>query len=220
MESPSVLSTNTANPMRDPGGADRVSGINKVPVERLVVSDPGPDYGDGSGVAGDVVGDFEHHGGRHKAVYAFSRERLDWWQGELGREFANGSFGENLTTIGVDLAELLINQRFRVGTAELEVSVPRSPCKTFAGWMGEASWQKRFTQSGDCGAYFRVVVPGEIAPGDALIALDTPEHGITMGIAFRAKMGDRELARKVWQAKVMPAMFQARMDKQFAGERA
>ncbi|MHA2788153.1 MOSC domain-containing protein [Corynebacterium sp. S7] len=220
MEIPRVLSTNTARPMRDPGGADRVSGIHKVPVDNLSVSDPGPDYGDGSGVAGDVVGDTEHHGGRHKAVYAFSRERLDSWQKELNREFPDGAFGENLTTIGIDLAQVLINQRFRIGTAELEVSVPRSPCKTFAGWMGEASWQKRFTASGDCGAYFRVLVPGVIAPGDELIALDRPEHGITMGIAFRAKMGNRDLARKVWQAQVMPDMFQARMDKQFAGERA
>lgn len=212
-----VLSTNTARTQPDPGGAQRLSGIDKVAVDQLAVSDPGPDYGDGSGVAGDFVGDSEHHGGRQKAVYAFARERLDWWQEELDRTFANGSFGENLTTQGVDLAELLINQRFRIGTAELEVSVPRSPCKTFAGWIGEASWQKRFTQSGDCGAYFRVVVPGIITPDDELLALDTPEHGITMGMAFKAKMGDRELARRVWQAKVMPAMFQQRMDKQFAG---
>ncbi|WIM68186.1 MOSC domain-containing protein [Corynebacterium breve] len=210
-----ILSTNVAVARLDPGGAERVSGIDKRPVARLVVDKPGPNYGDGSGVAGDTVGDTEHHGGEHKAVYAFSRERLDWWERKLDRSFACGSFGENLTTTGIDLAELLINQRIAVGSTVLEVSVPRSPCRTFAGWIGVDKWQKRFTASGDCGAYFRVIQPGEIVAGDGLELLDRPDHGITMGMAFRAKMGDQELARKVWEARILPPMLQHRLDRRF-----
>ena len=153
---------------------------------------------------GDIIGDTQHHGGNDKAVYAYSREELDYWQSELSRPLASGSFGENLTTQGIDLSALLINQRVCIGTAVLEVSVPRQPCATFAGWLGERGWLKRWTARGDCGTYLRIISPGRIRPGDA-IELDTPpSHGITMRMAFAAKMGDRALARRVIDAGCLP----------------
>ncbi|MGP6173296.1 MOSC domain-containing protein [Corynebacterium sp. A21] len=199
-----VLSTNIAHVQPDPGGADRVSGIDKRPVEQLEVFQPGPNYGDGSGVRGDVIGDSKHHGGEHKAVYAFAREELDHWQRELGRPLNNGSFGENLTTIGIDLGEVIIGQRYRIGTTVLEVSVPRTPCRTFASWLAEKGWVKTFAARQQCGAYFRVIEPGKIAPGDQLVLLQTPTHQVTMAMAFRAKMGDREAARPVVAAQCLP----------------
>lgn len=199
-----VLSTNLAHPRPDPGGQDRLSGIDKRPAPHIEVFTPGPDYGDGPGVRGDLVGDALHHGGAHKAVYAFAREELDHWQDELGRSLPPGSFGENLTTTGIDLAAVLVNQRFRVGTALLEVSVARRPCRTFGAWLEQQGWMKTFTRRGQCGTYFRVIEAGRISPGDELTALDTPAHGITMGMAFEAKMGDREAARLVVAARCLP----------------
>lgn len=212
---PRVLSTNVAAVQPDPGGAERVSGIDKRPVSELEVFAPGPDYGDGSGIAGDVIGDSAHHGGAQKAVYAFAREQLDWWQKQLDRELRNGIFGENLTTTGIDWAQVLINQRFRVGSAVLEVSVPRTPCRTFAAWMGEDRWAKRFGETGDTGCYFRIVQPGVVAPGDAMTAISRPDHGITMGMTVRAKLGDQDVARKVWKARVLPDIMQSRLDRRF-----
>lgn len=224
-----VLSVNVAVPRPDPGGADRVSGIDKRPAPHIDVFAPGPDYGDGSGVVGDVIGDSKHHGGAQKAVYAFAREELDFWWGELGRDgagveaaadsgvepetgaFANGAFGENLTTVGLDLGELLINQRVRIGTAELEVSVVRQPCRTFAGWLGEKGWVKKFSERGLCGAYFRVVVPGRITAGDEIHLLGEPDHDVTMTTAFRAAQGDRDAAARVVAAECMPEMYHRRM---------
>ena len=119
---PTVVATNVAVPQPDPGGQRRQSGIHKVPAASIEVAAPGPAYGDGSGVAGDFVGDAKHHGGQHKAVYAYSRELLDAWGRELGRELSSGAFGENLTTSGIAWAQALINQRYRVGEAVLEVA--------------------------------------------------------------------------------------------------
>lgn len=199
-----VLSTNVAVAQPDPGGAERVSGIDKRAVTGgIEVFAPGPDYGDGSGVVGDVVGDSLHHGGMHKAVYAFEREQLDFWDAN----YRNGYFGENLTTSGVDLSGLLINQRFQVGTAVLEVSVPRRPCRTFGAWLERKGWMKTFSGHGRAGAYFRVVEPGVIMPGAELVALDEPAHGVTMGMAFRAKMGDKDLARQVVAAGCLPGRY-------------
>lgn len=213
-----VISVNVAAPRPDPGGADRVSGIDKRPAPHIDVFAPGPDYGDGSGVDGDVIGDSKHHGGAHKAVYAFAREELDFWWGELEREampgnggFADGAFGENLTTVGVDLETLRINQRVRIGTAELEVSVVRQPCRTFAGWLAEKGWVRRFSRRGRCGAYFRVTVPGRITAGDEIELIGAPDHDITLATAFRAAQGDKAAAARVVAAECLPPMYHQRM---------
>lgn len=208
---PRVLSTNVAVARTDPGGARRVSGIDKRPQPFIDVDIPGPSYGDGSGVVGDTVGDSEHHGGAQKAVYAFEREQLDHWEAELGRSFTNGSFGENLTTQGIDLAALLVNQRFTIGTAVLEVSIIRQPCRTFAGWLGERGWVKRFSQHGHCGTYLRVITPGRIAAGDEMEFVGRPEHDIDMLTAFRAAQGDKDAARRVVAAACLPSMYHDRL---------
>ena len=211
-----VKSTNVARPQQDPGGAERVSGIDKRPAGQITIAAPGPNYGDGSGVAGDTIGDIKHHGGAEKAVYAFARERLDIWQTQLGRTLDDGTFGENLTTTGIDWPDVLINQRFRVGEAELQVSVPRSPCRTFAGWMGEPGWVRRFAASGDCGSYLRVITPGVVRPGDVVEALDEPAHGVTMREAFAAVMGDDAVARRIWELRILPQPYQERWDRRFS----
>ena len=68
-----------------------------MPADGIEVFAPGPSYGDGSGVQGDLIGDSAHHGGAQKAVYAFAREQLDHWERVLARPLADGMFGENLT---------------------------------------------------------------------------------------------------------------------------
>lgn len=199
-----VVSTNIAVPHDHSVRRYPTTGIDKHPVDALEVAAPGPNYGDGSGVSGDFVGDSDFHGGAHKAVYAYAREELDYWEGKLGCPLRNGSFGDNLTTSGVVLRDLLINQQVRVGSALLQVSVPRTPCGTFAEWLGERGWVKTWSDRGDCGAYFRVLEPGRIAPGDALEFVGRPDHDVTMGMAFRAKLGDVDLARHVVEVHCLP----------------
>ena len=90
-----VISTNVAVRRPDPSGRHEFSGIDKQPQDFIDLAAPGPHYGDGSGVRGDIIGDTQHHGGNDKAVYAYSREDLDYWQSELSRPLASGGFGEN-----------------------------------------------------------------------------------------------------------------------------
>ena len=82
----------------------------------------------GVNLDGDDQADRAVHGGPDKAVYAYAAEDLAWWTGRLGREVGPGTFGENLTTRGVDLAGALVGERWSVGSAVLEVSQPRVPC--------------------------------------------------------------------------------------------
>ncbi|MDX3107883.1 MOSC domain-containing protein, partial [Nonomuraea angiospora] len=114
-----------------------------------------------NGLAGDERADQKHHGSPDQAVYSYARADYDWWEGELGRELRNGQFGENLTTSGLDVTGAVIGERWRVGSALLEVSGPRIPCVVFRNWMDEPGWLKRFTAAGRPGAYLRVVSLGE-----------------------------------------------------------
>ncbi|MEU8686361.1 MOSC domain-containing protein [Streptomyces sp. NPDC048611] len=182
--------------------AEGGTGIDKRPVDGPVaVAAPGPKGVGGSGLAGDAVVDLRHHGGDDQAVYAYAREDLDDWQRELGRELANGIFGENLTTSGVDVTGARIGERWRVGPRLLlEVTCPRIPCRTFHGWLGERGWIRRFTQAAVPGAYLRVIEPGEIRAGDAVEVVHRPEHEVTVGMMFLALTTRRELLPRLLEA--------------------
>src|SRR5690349_19138387 len=155
-----------------------LTGIDKRPVDGPVrVTAPGPKGTAGSGLAGDSVCDLRHHGGNDQAVYAFAREDLDGWERELGRTLADGAFGENLTTEGLDVSGALIGERWRIGPAlVLEVTCGRIPCRTFQAHLGERGWVKRFTRKGAPGAYLRVIEPGEIRAGDRVEIVHRPDH--------------------------------------------
>lgn len=185
------------------------TGIDKQPISHLDVHDPGPrEEGGRSGVAGDFIGDLVHHGGREQAVYLFAREELDHWQRDLGRSLAPGSFGENITTAGLDVDAALIGTRWRIGTAVLEVTGPRIPCRTFAWALDEKGWVKRFTQRARSGAYTAVVQPGRIAAGDEIGLERLPEHDISVIDVFGAFTTDRKALRRVVDARVVPARYQ------------
>lgn len=213
-----VRSTNLARPKADPG-TPRTTGIDKHPVDRIEVFAPAPGHGLGPGAVGDHVGDVRHHGGADKALYAVAREELDWWESELGRPLRDGTFGENLTTAELDVDGLELGRRLRVGSAALEVSIPRQPCATFARHMGEEHWVRRFTERGACGAYLRVVQPGRIEAGEAVTLDRAPGHGVTMRIAFAAAMGDMVAAEQVVEARCLPG-FHDRMARRLGHDAA
>jgi MOSC domain-containing protein YiiM len=160
-----------------------------------------------TGVVGDVQYDRRHHGGPDKAVYAYAREDLDWWSGELGRDLGNGQFGENLTTSGVDITGALIGERWSIGSDGLvvEVTMPRIPCATFQGWLAEPRWVKRFFAHGAPGAYLRVVREGSAGAGDPIEVVHRPDHGITMVEVFVLRDADPErLARLAEEPGLAP----------------
>ncbi|WP_407286919.1 MOSC domain-containing protein [Streptomyces sp. BP-8] len=198
-----LLTVNVGRPMpSEHTEAEGGTGIDKRPVAGPVaVCAPGPAGVGGSGVAGDTVVDLRHHGGDDQAVYAYAREDLDLWQRELGRELPNGSFGENLTTSGVEVTGARIGERWRVGPRVLlEVSCPRIPCRTFQGWLGERGWMKRFTRAAVPGAYLRVIEPGEIRAGDRVERVYRPDHEVTIELMFRALTTRRELLPRLLEA--------------------
>lgn len=174
------------------------SGIGKQPVDGPVTT--GDDQ-----LVGDTICDVKHHGGVDQAVYAYAAEDAAWWAGELGQEVGPGRFGENFTTRDVDVTGAVIGQRWAIGTALFEVSVPRIPCRTFAGFWQIPDLVKRFTKVGRPGAYLRILTPGQVQGGDAVRIVHTPAHGVTISETFRALTGDRTLAHRLLEAPELPA---------------
>lgn len=155
------------------------------------------------GLSGDEIADPKHHGGVDQAVYAFAREDYAHWEADLDRALSGGSFGENLTTVGLDIQGARIGDRWRVGSALLEVSDVRIPCSVFAGFVDEPRWVKRFTEHGVPGAYLRVIEEGEVAAGAAIEVVESRDHDLTVGFAFRAattqldRLGDLAAERRL-----------------------
>ncbi len=160
-------------------GSDGVTAIDKRPVDGPVQVGP-------TGLRGDVQVSRKHHGGPDKAVYALDQAEADHWAAELDREIEPGLFGENLRVSGlVDDAE--IGERWLVGEVlELEVTGPRSPCATFARWLGQDGWVKRYARRGRPGVYLRVVVPGTVEAGAPIAVTHRPGHGVSVARWFAA----------------------------------
>ena len=172
------------------GGMLARSAIDKQPA-------PGPVVIGRTGLAGDEQADTANHGGRDQAVYAYAREDLDWWAGQLGRELRAGQFGENITTSGLDVSGALIGETWQLGTAVVQITGVRVPCVTFRTWMNEERWVRRFAAAGRPGAYLRVLTEGSVCAGDDVRLLARPHCEVTVAAAMAAYYGDQDLMRKL-----------------------
>lgn len=193
------------------------SSIEKHPV-------PGPVEVHTLGLAGDQVTDTRHHGGVEKAVYAYAREELDHWARELGTDLRDGQFGENLTTAGYDIDEAEVGERWRVGSALIEVASIRTPCNDFKGWIGECgldntAWVRRFAARARPGPYLRVLEEGEVCSGDVATVEHRPGHGVTVSTMFRALMGEPRLLPRLLEVEGLTEEARATAEKWVASGR-
>lgn len=197
MSTPRLVSVNIgpARPMRAKSGR---SGIDKRPIAGPVAV-AAPEAG--SGLAGDAVCDRDNHGGPDQAVYAYAEEDLDGW----GLGLPPGTFGENLTTRGLEVTGAEIGEHWLVGSEVLlEVSSPRIPCRTFAEWMARPGWTRAFVERGAPGAYLRVLRPGSLTAGDPVRVVRRPGHGVTVGLTFRATTTEPDLLPRLLAAPELP----------------
>lgn len=155
------------------GGRVVETGIWKDRVEgRVVVS--------GVNLEGDAQADLRVHGGADKALYAYAAEDYRWWSDQLGMTLFPGTFGDNLTVSGLQLADALIGERWVVGEALLEVSQPRLPCFKLGIRMNDPEFADRFEAAERFGAYLRIIEEGSIGAGDDISVIHRPDHGLTI----------------------------------------
>ncbi|MEH0844362.1 MOSC domain-containing protein [Micromonospora sp. CPCC 205711] len=191
------------------GDASGRTGIDKRPVD-------GPVLLRVDGVEGDFIGERAHHGGPDQAVYAYAEEDAQWWAAELDTGIRPGGFGENLTTWAIDITGAVIGEQWAVGSAVLQVTKPRTPCTTFAGFWGVPDLIKRFTVRAAPGAYLRVLREGEVGAGDPVEVVDRPAHGVTIGEVFRAMSLEPELLPRLLAAPELPEPLRDRIRRRLA----
>lgn len=121
------------------------------------------------GLDGDFQADLSVHGGPEKAVYAYPSEHYAYFRDLLAaRDLPYGFFGENLTTEGLVENGVHAGDIFRVGTALLRVTTPRSPCFKLGARVGSPAFVATFLRSRRLGFYLSVVAEGEVAAGNAI----------------------------------------------------
>ncbi len=129
------------------------------------------------GIAGDGWRHRQIHGTPKRTILLITFEGLEEIEA-MGFPVYPGALGENLTTRGLDRRGLRIGQQFRCGSAVIQLTEPRVPCRTI-GVYGKGIDKAIFDSSamrgdpsskvwGLSGFYASVKEPGWLLPGDAI----------------------------------------------------
>lgn len=181
-----AICTGTARPFN---GAE-TSAIAKRPREGIVQV-----FQDG--FAPDEQADRRVHGGPEKAVHLYPLDHHDFWRRELTAPTAlelldePGAFGSNLAVSGLLESDVHIGDRFRLGTALLEVNQPRQPCWKVDHRFGTKGMTATIVQTGRCGWYFRVLETGDCEAGDALERVEKGHEAWSIERTFAAMIAGK-----------------------------
>ena len=173
-----------------PFNGAELSAIDKKPVEGSVTIRK-------FGIEGDMVADTKVHGGPDKAVHLYPHEHYAFWREELGGHAlleGPAAFGENLMCYGLKEDAVLIGDRFRIGTAILEVSQPRQPCWKIDHRFQHKGMVKRIIQTHRSGYYFRVLEEGRVQAGDLAERVAPGHTGWTVARVFSKLYDPSDLA--------------------------
>ena len=140
---------------------------------------------------------------RRQGRLAYAIEDYDYWAERETFAIGAGLFGENLTVRGMDLSGALVGERWRVGTALLEVAQPRLPCYKLGIRVDDSRFIKRFQKALRPGAYLRIIEEGAIQAGDRIQVIERPAHGVTMRLMVES-LDDAAKARAIQAAPRLP----------------
>lgn len=180
-------------------GKEITTGISKLPVS-------GPLHLKTTGFEGDGVADTKHHGGEDKAVCVYSSIHYAYWEDILGIKLSRAAFGENLTVSDLLEDNVCIGDIFEAGTALVQVSQPRQPCKTLAVRYGRNDLVKLVVDSGRTGFYFRVLKEGIVEKGTILILKERDFHKVTVSFANYIYHHDRNNYQAVKEILAVQAL--------------
>jgi MOSC domain-containing protein YiiM len=135
------------------------------------------------GLAGDQQADRRVHGGPEKAVHHFPAEnlaRLALAFPAQAAQFIPGGMGENISTRGWTEAEVCIGDVYRLGSARIQLSQPRSPCWKIDARHGAEGITEYVHEHGIAGWYYRVLAPGRARAGERLTLIERNADPVTL----------------------------------------
>jgi MOSC domain-containing protein YiiM len=180
-------------------GKEFMTGMCKQPVSGAVFLSK-------HGFEGDGVGDHRHHGGEDKAVCVYSFDHYPYWGFTLNMTMPAAAFGENLSVEGMREGDVCIGDVYRMGTAVVQVSQPRQPCRTLAARYGRDDLMKLVVDSGMTGFYFRALTEGLVQAGDVVSLVERDARGVTVDFANQIFYHDRTNRDGIEKVLAVPAL--------------
>lgn len=144
------------------------------------------------GIAGDAQADLSVHGGLDKAVHHYPKDHYRFWGETLGPLdvlAAPGAFGENISSEGLIESQVCIGDRFRLGTAIVEIAQGRQPCWKQGHRLNNPGVVTKMIETAKCGWYYRVIEVGDVKAGDDLALLERPHGEWTIERVIRLLIG-------------------------------
>jgi MOSC domain-containing protein YiiM len=123
------------------------------------------------GLDGDEQADAVYHGGPDKALHHYPFDHYARWRDAAPNHpslSTPGAFGENLSTTGLLETDVCIGDRFRVGTALIEISQGRQPCWKQGDRLEWTTLPAMMVKERRSGWYYRVIEEGTAQAGDAM----------------------------------------------------
>lgn len=180
MTSPVPLLSIQCGKTRPFRGPDEPSAIGKAPVAGTLRVGA-------LGLEGDEQADLTVHGGPDKAIHHYPHDHYAFWREAVGDHpllAQYGAFGENISTEGLTEETVCIGDRWRLGSALVEVSQGRQPCWKLDHRFGGLPINARMVKARRAGWYYRVIEEGEVAAGDTMALLDRPHPEWTIARTF------------------------------------
>lgn len=177
-----AINLGTSKPFHPDGS---ISAIAKEPTDRPV------EIGR-LGLAGDQQADLTVHGGPDKAIHHYPRDHYSAWLADLGPHpllADEGAFGENLSTLGLIEDQICIGDRFRLGSALLEVSQGRQPCWKLDHRFQHKGLSARVIKTGRSGWYYRVLEAGTAQTGESMVLVERSLPDWTIARVFTLLIG-------------------------------
>lgn len=187
------------------------SGIFKLPVQGSVRLTR-------TGLTGDERAIVSAHGGSEMAVLGYAASHYGVWRAELGRaDLPFGTFGENLTISGQDEESVCVGDTYAIGSARLQVSLPRLPCWKLARRLRVGDMIERVDHGARGGWYMRVLDEGVVGRGDSVLLVERPYPRWPVARAYRvygrreedrsaaAELAACELLSDSWRTKLSGA---------------
>lgn len=136
------------------------------------------------GLAGDSNTQ-SYHGGPELAICCHFMDHYRFWKEQHGIDLTPGNVGENWTLENVTEDEICIGDMYRVGSALVQVSAPRSPCASQSRRIGIPDFVKLTLEVLRTGIYLRVLEPGTVQAGDIFQLTERLNPGKTVPILNR-----------------------------------
>lgn len=168
------------------------------------------------GLAGDAQADRRVHGGPEKALHQYAvpdYARLAELFPDIRTLLVPGSLGENLSVPGWDETNVSIGDRFRLGSATIEVSAPRSPCWKIDLRYGREGVMAAIDAYGLTGWYFRVLEEGEVEPGCRFERIERRAPAVTLARLLALWRAHRPESAALAELAQTPGLAQRWIDK-------